>query len=214
MLAHISHNFDIREKDTPKTIYDQIHKDLQVEGAIPGLNKPEPRFLCNICGKWVDKMTRHKSDESKKEGGHANNIHKKPEKHYTISLFNQQPLQSFQVPLPKGWKLPPTKVLAVPPAIVSPTKAIQKNASAPIYIQAIGYLSYFNSLDLQHPTELVALVEPPSCQVACRFPVGTLAWKLEMVLVLVHRLAKHYVLEADQWVSAAHPAVREQVTYR
>jgi hypothetical protein len=34
-----------------------------------------------------------------------------------------------------------------------------------------------------------------------------------MVLVLIHRLAKRYVLEADQRVSAAHSAVRKRVTY-
>jgi hypothetical protein len=194
-------------------IYNRIHKGLQVEGAIPGLNEPEPRFLCNICGKWVDKMARHRWAESKKEGGHTKAIDKKPQKCYTISLFNQQDLRSFRVPLSEGWKPPPPKVPAIPLPIIMPTQATQKNASAPTYVQVIGYISYLDCLDLQHPTELVALVEPLSRQVAHRFLVGTLAWKLKMVLVPVHRLAKRYVLEADQRVSVAHPAVRERVTY-
>jgi hypothetical protein len=175
LLSHITRSFDVREQDCPEMIYNRIHKGLQVEGAIPGLNEPEPRFLCNICGKWVDKMARHRWAESKKEGGHTKAIDKKPQKHYTISLFNQQDLRSFRVPLSEGWKPPPTKVPAIPLPIITPTQATQKNASAPTYIQAIGYISYLDCLDLQHPTELVALVEPLSRQVAHRFLVGTLA---------------------------------------
>jgi hypothetical protein len=82
LLTHLYSAFDICEDDTPEIIYDWVHKGLQVEGTIRGLHDPEECVQCNVCQKWVDKLPRHRHNESKKEGGgHAKAIAEKLPKH-------------------------------------------------------------------------------------------------------------------------------------
>jgi hypothetical protein len=219
MLSHISQAFNIHDDDTPETIYSHVHEGLEVSDKIPGLRDPERRFACNVCGKWVDKIPRHKWAESKMPGGgHAKDIReaKDIQGRYTIPLFNSRTLLSLRVALPESWKPPRTKALAIPSALTAPsplcTTPVQ-SPSAVAHVQAIGYLRYLSTVDFQHPTELVALIEPPSKEVAHRFPIGSLPWKVETTLQVIRKMATHYVLEADQRVSTAHPVVRDAVTY-
>lgn len=217
MLSHLSRAFDIRKDDTPQTIYRRVHEGLEVPDKIPGLRDPERRFACNVCGKWVDKITRHKLAERKKPGGgHAEDIRKAKDipGHYTIPLFNFQSLLSLRVALSESWKPPCTeKALAIPPVLTAPSLPPTAPVQLVAHVQAIGYLRYLRKVDIQHPTELLALIEPPSREGARRFPVGTLPWKVEMTLQAIRKMATHYILEADHRVSAAHPVLRDSITY-
>jgi hypothetical protein len=208
LLNHISRSFDIHEDDSLETIYNRVHKSLVVEEEIPGLNDPESRLLCELCNSWVypGRFAKHNTDQK-------HNRNNQGTSYYTIPLFNQRNLQSFRVRLQNGWK-PCGKAPAIPSALISPPLPLpSQNASAPAYIQNIGYLDYIDSLNLQRPTELMALVEPPSPQMVCKYAAETLPWKLEKVLLLVRKQAKYYILEADKRVTSAHPSVMKRVTY-
>jgi hypothetical protein len=83
----------------------------------------------------------------------------------------------------------------------------------PPHILRLRWCDYLDRLDIDSFQSLLRLIEPPSMQSARKFKHGTLPWKIERTLVVIKKVAKVYILDADRQLSCAHSRVKDAVTH-
>ena len=214
-LHHLQATYNLKSTERQMDLWERLHREKKVENPIDGLEAPKKRYRCNVCQKWFERITKHKT-LMKTDQDHANHMLETSSfvGRFTIQLYRAPCYVSLCVPLPVNWKPEPEQQLAN----TAPTRFHRQlpvtSNQIPSHITDFRWLNYLRSLDVDSYQILLSLIEPPSLLSAKQFQPRSLRWKVERTLVVIKKVAKLYILDADRQLTNAHSVVKGAVTHK
>jgi hypothetical protein len=216
-FIHLERFFNLEHGKDEEALWNDHHQHLEAQNPIPGLANPAERFCCNVCRKWFAKINKHRHRMRRQEPAHGDAIHANTliQKRFTIAMYRSQHLLSFCVPLPEGWRPTEQTSSDSPPilAAISTPLNTENILTALPFAEAMGWSTYMHNLNIEKPSLLLALIQPPSKEYMRSFETGSAEWKMEAALLTIREISNVWVRDSDQRISGAHPKVQSAVTY-
>ena len=219
-LFHLQSTYNLISTERQVDLWERLHREKTVDNPINGLEAPKKRYQCNMCKKWFERITKHKNF-MKADQDHASHMFETSSfvGRFTIRLYRAPRLVSLCVPLQVNWEpeceleSANTVPTAIPRQLPISSNQIPPN-QVPPHIMDLGWLNYLCSLNVDSYQTLLSLIEPPSLLSAKLFQPRSLRWKVERTLVIVKKVAKFYILDADRQLTNAHTIVKDAVTHK
>ncbi|KAF8347312.1 hypothetical protein F5887DRAFT_1175075 [Amanita rubescens] len=220
-LSHLQTTYNLISTEHQVDLWERLHREKTVDNPINGLEAPKKRYKCNVCKKWFERIAKHKN-VMKADQAHASRMFETSSfvGRFTIRLYRMPRLVSLCVPLQANWEpleceLEPANTLpaAIPHQLPIFRQLPISSNHIPPHITDLGWLNYLCSLDVDSYPTLLSLIEPPSLLSAKLFQPRSLRWKVERTLVIIKKVAKFYILDADRQLTNAHAIVKDAVTH-